>query len=102
MHPAGSNTDRQNLAAFVTRAHATKGILSPVLAMLSAIQPQSLASIALKRSNQSEADLCFAPDPLLSINPVPTVQPLQHVVQEIQTTTAVEMTVWLHKPLAST
>ena len=51
--------------------------------------------------DQSEAELCFAPDPLLSITPIQIFQPVQHVVQEIQTTTAVPVTVWLHKPLAS-
>ena len=93
MHPAGSNADRQDFTAFVTRAHATKGILIRVLAMLSAIQPQSLSSIALKRNNQDEAELCFAPDPLLSMTPVQIAQPVQHVVREIQTTTAVPTTV---------
>ena len=68
--------------------------------MLSAIQPQSLASIVLKRSIQSQAELCLDPDPVLSITPVQIVLLVQHVVQEIQTTTAVPMTVWLHKLLA--
>lgn len=86
VHPAASHTDRQDFAGFVTRAHATKGILSRVLAMLSAIQHQSLTSIVLKRSNQSEAELCFALDRLLSITPVQIAQPVQHVVREIQTT----------------
>ena len=89
VHPAGSDTDRQDFAAFVTRAHATKGILSCVLAMLSATQPQSLLLIVLKRSNQNEAEQCFAPDPLLSITPGQIAQPVQHVVRELQTTTAV-------------
>ena len=89
VHAAGSNTDRQDFAGFVTRAVATKHILSRVLAMLSAIQPQLLPSIVLKRSDQNEAELCFAPDPLLNITPVQIAQPVQHMVRQVQTTAAV-------------
>lgn len=77
VHPAGSHTGRHDFVNCVTRAHATwtQGILSRVRAMLSAIQPQWLASVVLKRSSQGEAEPFFPPDPLLSITPVQIVQP---------------------------
>ena len=80
---AGSNSDRQDFAAFVTRAHATRGILSRVLAMLSAIQPRPLLPISITQSTSHEGELRFAPDALLSTAPVQIVQPVQQAAQQV-------------------
>ena len=80
---AGSNSDRQDFAAFVTRAHATRGILSRVLAMLSAIQPRPLLPISISQSTSHEGQLFFAPDALLSTAPVQIVQPAQQAAQPV-------------------
>lgn len=80
---AGLYSDRQDFAAFVTRAHATKGILNRVLAMLSAIQPQPLLPISITQSTSHEGELRFAPDALLSTAPVQIVQPVQPAAQQV-------------------
>lgn len=63
---AGLGSTRQDFPAFVTRAHATKSILTRVLIMLSALQPQSLSPITISRNLPDKAQLCYAADALAS------------------------------------
>lgn len=79
---AGANTDRQDFVGFVMRAHATKGMMSRVLAMLSAIEPQPLQAIGISRDTTDGTALQFAPDALLSTAPVQVLQPVQQMAEQ--------------------